>query len=166
MTNELHPHFVIILQRKIFKCIRKSSTPTLASILALWAFLPNTLAFLCRTLEGGNNIHTIELKINLFFSPRGDEHTHKRVELPLVIVIGLRAHLTKTTTKSINKNITLSWNDNVLSKLKESIHVLKILIVLVKYEIPKNITVSRGLPSSRLVATKWHNDIRKKEINK
>jgi hypothetical protein len=43
-------------------------------------------------------------------------------------------------------------------KLKESIDVLRILIIfLVKYIISNNITISIG-PQA---ATKWHNDIRK-----
>jgi hypothetical protein len=45
------------------------------------------------------------LRINNFFGRKNDESTHKHVELPLVVVMGLRAHLTKTTTKFVRKKL-------------------------------------------------------------
>jgi hypothetical protein len=76
---------------------------------------------------------------------------------------GLRAHLIKPTIKFVSKKITHAQDDNVLSKLKESIYVPRILIsFLVKYEILKNLSVSRQLLSSCLVPTKRHNFTTKK----
>jgi hypothetical protein len=58
------------------------------------------------------------LKFNNFFNLRGDECTCEHVELPLIIVIGQGGTFNKTTKKYVNKKITHSRNDNVLSIIK------------------------------------------------
>jgi len=56
-------------------------------------------------------------------------NVHKNVLNYLWLLLqGPRAHLTKTTTKNFNKIITHSQDDNMLSKLKKTIHVLRILV--------------------------------------
>jgi hypothetical protein len=88
----------------------------------------------------------LTLKINNFFNPKGDERTCEHVELPLIIAMGPESTSNKNNNK-ICEQKKLHIHEMIMCypELKESIHVLRILIsFLVKYEIPKNIVVSIG----------------------